>query len=347
MRILFILIFLLTTGLIGVYGQNCSQILRQARTVYDEGRIQALPDMLQGCIDNGFTDEERTEAYRLLILAYLYLDEAEQADATMLALLEDNPQFQINEQADPAELINLYNTFRTKPIFSYGFKGGGNITLIQVLNTYGVHRLDNSDGQYELKPGFQVAAVIEKILKPRLTASLEIYFTGNFNTYTNNFVNTDSLGRFLESQTIILSQSTLSVPVTVQYEVLTDSKYHPYIFGGLSVQYLMSSTFNGETNTASESFEGATVDILNQRKTLNFSGVLGVGSKIQVGKNTFVSELRFNMGLLNQVEESERFTNQTLIYDYGYIDNDFKLHSISLSIGYLLPFYDPKKLTDN
>jgi len=80
----------------------CTQTLRRARTVYDEGRIQEMESLLESCIKSGFTDEERTEAYRLLILSYLYLDEPEKADEAMLALLKDNPQFAINERVDPA-----------------------------------------------------------------------------------------------------------------------------------------------------------------------------------------------------------------------------------------------------
>lgn len=334
-----------------VVAQNCSQILRQARTVYDEGRVQELPSLLESCINNGFTDEERTEAYRLLVLSYLYLDEPLKADDAMLALLRDNPQFQINYEADPAELISLYQTFRTNPIFSYGFKGGGNITMVEVLNTYGIHQLANTDGKYEIKPGYQVGLSIEKILKPKLTASLEIYLSGNYNTYVNKFNGVDSVNRFLESQTIKLNQTFLYVPVTVQFSPFYDpekkSNINPYVFGGLGITYLLNSSFSGETNTSSESYEGPTVDLINQRNKMNYNAVIGLGTKVKAGKNTFVGEIRFNYGLLNQVKGSERYKNQALIYDYGYLDNDVKLHSISMTLGYMFPFYKPKKLINN
>ena len=91
----------------------CAQTLRQARTVFDEGRIHEIETLVSSCIEKGFTDEERTEAYRLLILSYIYLDEADKADEAMLALLRVNHHYQVNEQADPTELIVLYETFRT------------------------------------------------------------------------------------------------------------------------------------------------------------------------------------------------------------------------------------------
>ena len=97
----FLITILIFSSCIEVFAQTaCTQTLRRARTVYDEGRVQEMESLLEGCIKNGFTDEERTEAYRLLILSYLYLDEPDKADNAMLALLRDNPEFIINERVD-------------------------------------------------------------------------------------------------------------------------------------------------------------------------------------------------------------------------------------------------------
>ena len=52
---------------------SCAQTLRNARATYDQGRLHELPDLLAGCIGNGFTQQEKVEAYKLLTLAYIYL----------------------------------------------------------------------------------------------------------------------------------------------------------------------------------------------------------------------------------------------------------------------------------
>lgn len=339
--VLFILLFIAHLG----YSQ-CAQILRQGRTVYDEGRIHELPSLLASCIKSGFSDEERTEAYRLLILSYIYLDEPEKADETMLALLRDNPEFQINQESDPAELINLYNSFRTKPIFSYGLRVGSNASIIEVTNTYSVLNSEQKTGEYLLNPGYLIGLVIEKEFSDKIKGSLEILYVGNLNTYENKFDQTDSLNKFIESQTIQLSQTGVLVPLAAQLSVLKNSKLNPYFLLGGSFNYVLSASFNGETNSISESFEGPTVDLISQRKQMNIGLVAGFGINLDLGKNTFNAQLRFNYGLLNQVEESKRYTNQSLLYDYGYVDNDFKLHSMSLSLAYIFPFYKPKKLID-
>ncbi|WP_185154339.1 porin family protein [Fulvivirga sp. M361] len=329
------------------YAQNtCTQSLRSAQTAYDEGQLQRIPVLLESCLNSrdGFTDEEKTLAYRLLTLAHIFMDEPQKADEAMLALLKFNPQFEINEGADPAELINLYGTFRTTPILSYGIKGGGNITLVEVLNSFGVHNLEGTDGEYQKDPGFQVGFSVEIPLTKKLTLNPELYLMGNFNTYVNNFGNIDSLNRFIRKQEFTFSHLTASLPVTLQYRLIDNSKLNPYVFAGASANYALSSTLNGQTNSSNESFEGPTEDLMEQRFALNFNAILGGGIKLKVGKNQLLIEARFNYGILNQLDEDKRYANQELLFNYGYIHDDIKLHSIALSVGYLLPLYKPKKL---
>src|SRR6478609_109001 len=87
-------------------GQStCTQTLRTARSTYDQGRLHELPSLLEGCIKNGFTQQEKVEAYKLLVLAYIYLEEPTKADEAMLNLLNTDHYFKINEATDPAEFI--------------------------------------------------------------------------------------------------------------------------------------------------------------------------------------------------------------------------------------------------
>ena len=77
------------------YGQStsCAQTLRLAQSVYDQGRLQELNGILQNCLQNGFTKQERVEAYKLLTLSYIYQEEPEKADEAMLDLLRTDPYF--------------------------------------------------------------------------------------------------------------------------------------------------------------------------------------------------------------------------------------------------------------
>src|SRR5882672_2751878 len=114
---------------------NCSQTLRLATSTYEQGRLHELPGLLEGCIKSGFTEDQKVQAYKLLTLAYIYLEEPEKADASMLLLLETNTEFQINEAIDPAEFIALYKTFRTTPVYRIGGKGGTSVAQPNVASS--------------------------------------------------------------------------------------------------------------------------------------------------------------------------------------------------------------------
>ena len=118
----------LVSGYLLTNAQDCAQSLRLASSSYDQGRLHEIPELLKKCLDNGFTSIEKVNAYKLLALSYLYLEEPEKADEAMLELLNTDHFFEPNQAVDPAEFIGLYNTFRTKPLFSIGVKLSAGVT---------------------------------------------------------------------------------------------------------------------------------------------------------------------------------------------------------------------------
>src|SRR5687768_8357487 len=92
-------------------GQNtCSQTLLKAQIAYYEGRAEEVSTILEACLKDGFTEEEKSQAYRLLTLTHLYLNETQQAENSMLSFLRLNHYYKINEAVDPTEFINLYQS---------------------------------------------------------------------------------------------------------------------------------------------------------------------------------------------------------------------------------------------
>ena len=66
---------------------TCAQTLRLARSVYENGRLHELEGLLEGCVKaDQWTTQERVDAYKLLTLAYIYMEEPEKADAMMLSI---------------------------------------------------------------------------------------------------------------------------------------------------------------------------------------------------------------------------------------------------------------------
>ena len=344
---IFTLLLYLSSFII-VNAQNvCTQTLRQARTIYDEGRIHELPDLLKNCLKDGFSDEEKTEAYRLLILSHIFLDEPDNADEAMLQLLRHNTQFQINPNVDPAEFINLYNTFRTKPIFQWGPIGGVNYTLANVINSYGVHDLTLTEddatpsyGEYKPNIGFTMGLAVQKELFANFTARGEFHYSIVNFTYSNN--PPTALG-FFDHFEDFGKQSWAGLNLTGQYQVL-DKSIKPYVKLGGSAQYLISDEWQMNTQiSGGETPSGPDEDLKSFRYNFNYSLIAGAGISQKAGKFTITFDITYQYGLINITEEN--YDNGRLSTYYGRALNDISLNSINARFGVLIPMYDPKKLT--
>src|SRR5690348_11970776 len=112
-KTLLLLTVLLAAGVARAQLTSCAQTLRLARSTYEQGRLHEVPELLERCLENGFSRQEKVEAYKLLCLSYIYLEEPAKADEAMLDLLRTDHYFEINETTDPAEFVALYKTFRT------------------------------------------------------------------------------------------------------------------------------------------------------------------------------------------------------------------------------------------
>ncbi len=334
---------------------NCTQTLRTARSIYDQGRLHELPTWLNGCLikseDNGgFTTNERIEAYRILTLAYIYLEEPEDADKSMVNLLHTDPFFQLDEEVDPVEFKNLYKKFRTNPVYRVGLKIGGNTDHINVISNHYMWAASKGKGEYNAKPGLQIGLLFEKDITERLIANPEVFFT----SYSFNYSNSSALSTVGNEKggdvDHTISQKRLQANFLVQYKLKETKsiadKFIPYVAAGPTVAYLMASQFAGNTNV-DEEITGTPFDTRENYKPLTFALTAVAGVKFKVGGFYITGDFRFQYGFLNIVKKDNRLRWQgeaERLYDYGYVDNDFSLSQSMLNIGIIFPKFNPKKL---
>jgi hypothetical protein len=335
------------------YGQ-CIETLRSARTVYDEGRLHELPGILESCLKNGFNEEEKTEAYRLLILSYIYQDQPALADQAMLDLLHANPRFKRDPVADPNEFINLHKTFRTNPIFRFGIKGTSTYAMVNITKAYGVHDVSNSDGAYTGNVAIGGMLFVEKdFFRNRITLRAEPNYTAYKMTYTGTAAPSDEdpLEPSIEWVEDIESQAWLGMNVSLRYAILKKknfgSRFNPHLILGSSVQSLMSSSSTNGTNVKDGQTEsGADIDFLDpvnsNREKLNLSVIGGIGFILPIGKQSFVADFTYQYGLVNI---TDNHYSQELSLRYGRAMSDQTLNAISISIGFMFDQYSPKKLS--
>jgi hypothetical protein len=330
-------------------GPTCAQTLRLARATYEQGRLREIEAQLKSCLEGGFTKDEKqmkVEGYKILCLSYIYLEEPEKADEAMLNLLRTDPYFQINPAIDPAEFVALYRTFRNWPIYRIGAKLGVNASRPNVSETIAAVTLGDGSG-YKYLIGFQFGASADLplyFLSKKLTLHGDImYQQKRFEITLNVDRGEGKDGEPLSNSfTGIESQSWLSLPLTIEYE-LFNKKYHPYLALGASIDYLVSTTITSEREREGQS-SIVEKSFSPEREKINVNAIAAAGVKLPLSSGFLVFEVRYFYGLTNITTPETAFANAAYTLEYGYADSIYKINSLAVTGSYVINIFNPKKL---
>ncbi len=340
-------------GVVPAFSQatNCTQVLRLIRTTYEQGRLHELPQMAEGCLrgegTNGFSNDEKREAYRYLTLSYIYLEEPEKADEMMVQLLNTDHFYQPNKEVDPAEFIALYNKFRHDPIYRFGFKFGGNMTQPVVSSYYNVGSAGAGQGKYAMGFSFQAYGLFEKDFFRKIPLVLvgELGYVSRSYTYTNpQLAVSDETGQSISSQQFQFTQSFLDLNVIGQYKLKNTIDMQTYVGAGPGISYLLSSSNQASTVIGDGyTITGSAVVDTNSYNKLLVSATIVAGFKYRFGEAYITVEARYQMGFTNVVNPAKR-TNPEIALDYQGRYNDYKINNMSINLGVIFPHFKPLKL---
>lgn len=367
MHIRFIWITLLFVGVGLSVAQAQCPAFEQFKKSYEEGNLDDALNLMQQvepCLKRkDLSSQDMIEFYKYKTFLYQDLDQASKAEENiqlfMRKILRKNPDYSpkqnLPEQKKP-DFYELYNRHRYWPTYYLGLKAGVNYTQINDSHAFSV---DQSQGKnrskYQNVYSIRLAASIEL---PILRRNTRLYFAPEL-AFSNNIYQFNDILLDYAKVKFRESQSWLQVPLLAKYYFQREdkrsktvkNKFQPFVVGGISLDFLAKSSAivsrqdilpNGNTREQAPETFG---DLAQQRKRLNYSAVLGGGVKF---KNFFHTgwdmylEGRYNYGIPNLVKTGSRGANQNLVYDFGYIDNDFHLNSIVISLGFLMPNYNPK-----
>lgn len=336
-------------GIGQAFGQQGSQRLRLAQSIYEQGRLHELPVVLKDSAIVNFSKEDKVSAYKLLTLAHIYLEEPELADQSMLKLLNTDHFFEPNTSIDPAEFIGLYKTFRTKPVFSVGAKVGGNMTVPFLSNNYYISSGANGAGKYTTPIGIQFGIVFEKalfdksknkILK-KLTFAPELLYTPRSVAYSNDdFMNGNATFKGT------LKQTWLDFNPMVQFKVNKSKTLQTYLAFGPGVSYLMKgmlSTPNFSWDKGQGAVSGPDVINTSSYKKIVPSLIGAAGLKFKFGAIYLTAEGRIQYGLASPINSSQR-TNVESVFAYNYTLTDYKPLTIMGNVGFIFPYFNPIKI---
>lgn len=318
--------------------KDCTQNLTDAEILYKNGKLNEVSDILKDCMSYGFDKEEIVKAYRLLALTYIYLDEQKKAEQAVLSLIKSAPDYAANPAQDPIELINLFKSYRTVPIIIPRIKAGGNSNWAIVKQTYLADNPTLAAPMYKAKVSYQFGIGIDIPIVDHVIAGSELQLTGR---------NLTSISTFNDFQTLtfIEKQTWIEIPLMVKYYYGLKS-IHPFLEIGPTVNFLYSAkgTIERKNNSGISNSITTTVDLMKLRNPVSIGGIAGGGFLYKLGKGYLIAEIRYQY-LFSQVTKNVSLDIiPQLPYQYGYIDDNYSMSNVSLSVGYSHPIYSPKKI---
>lgn len=350
----FLLLVFLTSAMSAFAQDQCAISLNEAEDKYDQGRLYEIPELIQSCINEGFTDEEKIRAYRLLTLTYLFLNYQGKAEESYLKLLKLSPEYQSNDELDPMEIINMHNKYTTKPIFYLTFgKIGVNFSHANVLLDYSISQSHNNSDKYSSIPGFQFGIGAEMVIYQNLHLSGELFIS------RKSLHLTDTHWDFYSTNMDIV-HTELEVPILLKYNFFK-GKVNPFVSGGVSPGFLVGSTIQNIEGIYRQKGEDGGADVVfpvqsrpkigthEMKNRFNYSILFGGGINYKIGLNYLVFEARYSVGMLNVTDVNNRWredftAGRDLKFPPGQVDDDFKINNLSFFIGYVRPLYKPRKI---
>jgi len=327
----------------------CELVLVQATEEFNAGHLTGISAMLKDCLDKNQSRDWRQRAYLLLAETYLLLEDPIGAEESYLNVLRANPEYVTDQSRDPIDLVYLSGKFTSTPIFSFHGYAGPNITPVRVINDVRIGGELFTDEKYTVRAGWQVGAGIDFNYNDYLSASADI----NFSQVSFKQTTTSLFGIGKDITEFIDHESWLTVPIAVKYGE-SQGKLRRYGYVGYSFNYLLGDKADieirnrdaGDETGELLSFDKSVsnVSLINNRSKYNSSFFVGGGLKYKYKLDYFYFDLRYSFGMKNVADPDDRYSTVTDGLPFPYVDDDFRIDNLAFSVGYIHPFYKPRKL---
>ena len=350
------------------WAQDCTGNLDQAKAWFQDGMLYDIPVILEECLTGGFTKEQRVEAYELLSLTYLYIDEPDKADESYLNLLKFDPEWAPDTTTE-VEIDFLSKKFKTTSVFTfYPAKIGGNLSFVKVIHNNGTDNTEDSRKSYKALAGGQVGAGVDWNISDQFSLAGELWFTFKDYRLTNNFFPVDSFraSGFLtgDSLTIDYNFVGFELPVYLRYPYKIYN-WRPFVYGGYSISYFFSTTAkpsNFDINGTDDGIDskrivipdiGRTLNINSIRTSFNHSILMGAGVKYRMGLKFISFDVRYAWGLNNMLntkdqidfgDGGEQHDIRELTFRHFQVDDDFRLNNLYFNLAFVSPIYKPRRI---
>jgi hypothetical protein len=322
---------------------NCGNTLKEAKEMYEAGQIDEIPQMLSGCMISGFTRTQRIEAYKLIIMAYLFDDNQFDAEKTMDDFLKKFPEYEVMPN-DPVEFVYLLESYKTSSVYSFNLFFGPTISNPRIKEPYSVW--DNNMTEKTDKSGvsYQFGIGVSRNLWKELNINLDaIYSMHSYSQTEQNYIVLDG-SKFQVVKTNSKEKLTkIDFPLSFTYSFGKGNFSYFGRLGGMvsfvtkSTLYL-TETFSDKVTVTEDPFN---MKDYRQKDYLAF--LIGGGLQYKIPRGFLVLDFRYQLGLNNMSNNLDKYANPELWSNKFYLDDDFKLDYLSINIGYNFTIYQSRK----
>jgi len=305
---------------------DCKMVLSLANKEYDAGHFSSCIDMLKTCID-GLDNENKFEAYRLISLSYLGLNDEKKATEASIRLLKLKPDYLDFPYFDPKEFTRMINKYEVWPRAEVGLMVGLNLNNVHLSKNYSV---SNSPSRYVPRLGYQTGLTFEYFLKKQWSLNTGLLIERlDYSRESSNVLGWNQ--NFKEKMRFI------GVPMVAKYYFYNKNRLRIAAELGAQIHLLNSTNSYIILNNieTSESFEGSLNQSDQRNKTLYY-GLAGISLKYKTGDGYLCANIRYGYGLNNVVKSDARYNNMDFILTNMYIDSDFKFTPYYFNFGYQL-----------
>lgn len=339
---------------------------------YEAGRFEVIADM-KGCADSLYHVTERhahpsrdlmnaTETfYNLYVMSNLALSRNEEAERATSQYLQRFPRLEVNEEVDPPGLRLLLDTLVPYARTHLGVYAGANFSLAQVAEPSPVFNDITAGGALRQGPTFRN--------RPRMDLGFE--WQRHFGYQHSLLVGlgyealamaTDYASSHFDARDAKQGDWSLSqydkynfvkLPVSYQYRIpLFQKKNHRQSWLGMNVggfarvlvhseSELLATTYlnpdSADPRPKSTRYTIAPPQI--RREYLTGGLQAGIGYQADYGYFSFYLRLTAQVGLSQMRKDNSEYQDdfQEYIWLYQLSDQNFRLHSLKLTAGFLLP----------
>lgn len=317
---------------------NCAIKLQNAQTMYDNGLVGQIPDLLKDCLVTGFSKEEELAAYKLIIMSYLFNDNLSMADSAMLGFLKKNPEYEISP-TDHTSFIYLYNKFEIKPVIQLGGHFGTNMPFLNNITSFSLSG-SPSEITYSSRA---VNLFLSLEAKFKLTNKLDLSIEPGYSQLS--FTRVEQFYIF-EEITYTESQQRIEIPVSLTYDFKRFGNFSLFGRMGLGAAInlkLMAEVSSNATDLNNpDNFTGEDVNRKDSRIKTDVFAQIGTGIKYKIPHGFISAEVRANFGFKNQTVRGGASAEALSSWN-NYIDDYFNLNTMNFNIGYIYVFYKPLK----